>query len=272
MLIPTGNGRAREALNLTADPLGLIEPLIGVHSALNAERKIEQLREQMQKAGVKHLPPGYQMSLDAQGNSYRDYGRTLEDLTSRYLEHAEESRMKATWGERWRDLRIGKSGMTPVQFEERVMKIQQAAADANEAYEQGLKDMAAGFVKRNPNMHENVALGSYVDKQVRLELRAFAQKEGLHESGQSKIFAVNRYLREPEVAGRGQPDVRSGYNLYIDTTLALKHGETEQIMNWHRIKPGHFLMIIPNQIGGSYVIPPSSVKTSTPINHLQRKI
>lgn len=116
------------------------------------------------------------------------------------------------------------------------------------------------------NMHENVALGNYVDKQVRRDMRNFARSEGLSESGQSTLFAVNRYLKEVEAPFRGQPDIRIGRNLYSDTTLALKHGGTEQIMRWQQIRAGNYMIIRPSALGGSYVIPPSSIKIPKVVN------
>lgn len=268
ILIPQGNDGVRAILNLAADPYGLNEAIIGVHSAvahlnaIEAENRIESLRQIMTQKGIKDLPQGFQMGLDRQGRSYRDYGRTIEQLQQRYLAHSEDMRLTSTWGADYRTLRIGKSGMTVQQFEDRVIRIQQQAVDG--AYERGLDRMAKGWLPVKPGQNERMVLGNYVDVQVRKGLRYFAWTEGLSDSGSSNLFAVNRRLREPNDPLYGIPDVRLGRNLYFDTTLALKNGNTEQLMRWNGIRQGNFIIVRPTQLGGSYAVSPSSIRTPTP--------
>lgn len=70
-------------------------------------------------------------------------------------------------------------------------------------------------------------------------------------------------------------DNRLGYNLFADTTLAPKSGNTDQIMKWNAIRPdANYLIIRPSNMpgGGSYVIPRMAIQPYNPVRSTGRGV
>lgn len=257
---PVLNGRFDTALNALADVAGLLEPLSGLQGdlvrlrAAQAEQQIDTMRQAMHRAGVANVPD-YVPAWDANGNLVRDYGATVERLQESYNQHLQDVRLRETWGDNWKAVRLGNTRMTVPEFEARVLSVQQTAA--NEAYERGKQLLATGQLALK-NGDYALTLGAYIDEQVRVELRSFARSQGLPDSGASNVFAVNRQVRGSGMVGI--PDLRLGTNLMSDVTLAHKDGLTDQLRRWNVIRPNDTLIIRPSQLGGSYVVPRSTIR------------
>jgi hypothetical protein len=257
------NGNWDAALNIGADPYGVLPDLASLQqdmskmSRLQAESRINDMRQRMMEAGTKDVPTDYRQSLVEGGRIVRDYGSTVDDLQSRYEGFVRDKRLQETWGENYQGLRLGKSQMTVMEFEKRVLDVQQQAT--NRYYDKGVELIAKGDLQINGDYAQT--LGNYIDQQVRTELRFLAKGEGINDSMTSNLWAVNRSIRSDLAEGRGIPDNRLGYSLFADTTLARKNGYTEQIMKWNTIRPdANYLMVRPTQLGGSYVIPRTAIQ------------
>ncbi|WP_420998321.1 hypothetical protein ACKI2N_031945 [Cupriavidus sp. 30B13] len=240
---------------------------------MQAENRVETLRQAMADAGVKDVP-GYSESwstgADGITRNVRDYGATTENLQRVYEDFVRDQRLRETWGDDYQSLRIGKSQMTPMEFEKKVLDIHQRATDA--AYTQGVDLIAKGELEVKPGEYAK-ELGNFIDKQVRDGLRGFAKVEGLSDSAASNIWAVNRRLKSEIMPGWGIPDSRLGYNMYADTTLAMKGPYTEQIQKWNSLRPGYTIIIRPSALPGpiegtrgSYVIPRPAIPSYVPRN------
>jgi hypothetical protein len=256
------NGQWDSALNLGADPTGLLGELPDFKVSLAqlghaaARARIDDIREQLLKAGVKNVP-GY--NLDLAGKI--DFNGTTENLTRVLEDHVRDQRLRETWGENYQNIRIGKSQFTVLQFEQKVLDVHLQATDR--AYNKGVDGIADGSISVKPGDYAR-ALGSYIDEKVRFELRGFAIAEGINDSALSNIWAINRRIKSNSVAGYGVPDGRIGLNLYHDTTLARKNGYTEQIQKWNTIRQGNFIIIRPSDLGGPYVLPRTSIQPYNP--------
>jgi hypothetical protein len=137
--------------------------------------------------------------------------------------------------------------------------VQQRAT--NEAFTRGVQAIATGQLPLR-NGDYALTLGLYVDEQVRRDLRAFGAGQGLPDASSPDLFAVNR-----RVSGQGLigvPDLRLGTNLISDVSLTPKDGLTEQLQRWNLIRPNDTLIIRPEQLGGSYVVPRSTIRSGTP--------
>ncbi len=273
------NGNWDAALNIGADPFGLLPDLEGLHQDIDKLNRIQQegaindMRQRMKDAGMKDVPADYRQSLLANGSTVRDYGATIDDLQTRYEDFVRDRRLRQTWGDDYQNLRIGKSQMTVQEFEKRVLDLQQSTADR--AYEKGKEAIARG---ETPVKEGDYArrLGKYIDEQVRLDLRFFARAEDINDSMASNLWGVNRSIRSDQVDGRGIPDNRLGYNLLADTSLSPKDGNTEQLRRWNTIRPGaNYIVIRPSTMpgGGAYVVPNTTIQPyNMPSRALGRKI
>jgi hypothetical protein len=229
--------------------------LAQLHAA-QAETRIDAVREMLRQAGVKDVPTGYEMAWTTGGTTQRDYGATLDRLQQSYDAHLQNQRYVQTWGEGWQSVRIGRTQMTVPQFEQQVLQVQQQAA--NDAYARGvtLIATATGQLPLRNNDYA-LTLGLYVDDQVRTGLRDFGRLNGLPDSSASNVFAVNRQLREQGLVGI--PDLRLGRNLFSDVTLGRKDGTTEQLQRWNQMRPNDTVIVRPDKLGGSYVVPRATI-------------
>ena len=252
------------ALNAAADVLGLLEPLQALQGdldklrSLQVESKLNGMRQAMRGAGVSNVPAGYEMEIDANGTR-RDYKATLEKLTTVYEDFVRDQRLRANWGENYKTVRIGNSQMTVQEFETRTLRLQQQAA--NEAFARGKELIATGQLLTK-NGDYMLTLGTYVDRQVRIDLRDFGAAEGIADSRISNSFAVNRYIRGSGLVGI--PDLRLGTGLLSDVTLSPKDGYTDQLRRWNVIIPNDTVIMRPDQLGGAYVVPRSTIRLPIP--------
>lgn len=261
--IPIAENRGWDvALNIAADPLGLLEPYFATKAAMAQasdammKQRVDAFRQSMIDTGVKNVPEGYDRAYFAGGRQGDDYAGTLNKLASQYLDHLQDHRLREMWGNGYKDIRLGKSQMTVLEFEKWALDSQQAAVD--DAYAKGVQAIKNGEIKPEDGKYARV-LGIYIDEQARAELRRMARIEGINDSGPSKIWAINRRIKIDTVPGHGVPDNRIGYNLFADTTLARKSADSEQLQRWNTIRPGHNVIIRPTQIGGSYVVPRTQI-------------
>lgn len=151
-----------------------------------------------------------------------------------------------------------KHELRPLQVE--TLRFVQASADR--AYDHGIKLLRAG---RLPiRLSEQEALGNYIDRQVRLELRRRYNQFGIDSAGKGPV-RVNR--RENDSSGTDLtyrlPDARVG-NVAYDVTLTPKTLKTPQIRGFFNtdFRPSHVVVIRPRQIGpgNTYAIPRPEMK------------
>lgn len=246
------NGDWDAKLNLASDPFGLLGEVANLQGDLaklqriQIEDRIQTMRQGMQKLGVTGLPEGYVMGIDGS----RDYASTVARLQGAYEDHVRDQRLRAAWGEDYATVRIGRSQMTVLDFEKKVLDLQQRATDA--AYKEAVALIGSGELPLKNNDYA-LTVGTYVDTQVRAQLRFMGRAEGLPDSSSSVLWAVNRRITDGQQIGI--PDHRIGTNLYADTSLTRKQPDSEQLQRWNRIRSGSFLIIRPTELGGSYAIP-----------------
>jgi hypothetical protein len=256
------NNNWDNALNLGADPLGLLGEVPSIMNDLNrlsqiqAKKQVDTMRDTMIKAGVKDVPTGYEYYINASGSGI-DFRGTAERLGTVYESHVRDQRLRETWGDDYQSLRFGKSSMTVLELEKKVLDVHLQATDR--AYEKGVDLIASGELAVKDGQYART-LGNFIDDQVRLRLRDLAKAEGINDSPMSNIWAINRRIKSDSVAGYGIPDGRIGLNIFHDTTLARKDGYTPQLSKWNAIRPGNFLIIRPTELGGPYVVPRQSIQ------------
>jgi hypothetical protein len=256
------------ALNMAADPLGLLEPYYGTKAAVAQasdamlKQRVDEFRLGMIEAGVKDVPKTYERAYFAGGQQGNDYAGTLDKLANKYFDHLQDVRLREMWGDNYKDIRLGKSQMNVHEFERWVLDSQQRAVDR--AYTQGLNAIKRGDIKIIDGTYAT-SLGNFIDKLARDDLRRLARAEGISEQGPSRIWAINRRISISSIPASGIPDNRIGYNLFADTTLARKSADTPQIQKWNTIRPGYNVIIRPTQVGGSYVIPRHQIPLYTPL-------
>jgi hypothetical protein len=261
---PVVNGGFAAALNAAADVLGLFTPIremqeaAGQVDAKQTESKINAMRQAMRNGGMANVPDGFEKMWVNEGGVMRtapDYGATIDKLSKAYEGFVQDKRLRDNWGPNYENLRLGNSKMTVLEFETRTLRIQQQAT--NEAYERGVKAIATGQLPLK-NGDYALTLGSYIDVQVRIQLRDFGKFEGLPDSGSSVVFAVNRIIRNG--GSIGFPDLRVGAGLLSDVSLARKDGTTEQLRRWNAIVPNDTVIIRPAKLGGAYVVPRDTIQ------------
>jgi hypothetical protein len=264
------NNNWDNAMNLAADPFGLLGEVPGIIDELGrmsqaqAKSQVDAMREAMIKAGVKNVPDGYDSYIGSSGSGI-DFKATLERLGNVYEGHIRDQRLRETWGDDYESIRVGKSNMTVLEFEKKVLDVHLQATDR--AYEKGVDLIASGELAVKDGQYART-LGSFIDDQVRLRLRDMAKAEGINDSSTSNIWAINRRIKNDVVDGYGIPDGRIGFNIFHDTTLARKDGYTPQLSKWNEIRPGNFLIIRPTELGGPYVVPRQSIQPYVPMPKL----
>ena len=157
----------------------------------------------------------------------RDYQATAQRLQSDYNAFLQDRRLRATWGENYRNIRIGNQNMTVQEFERHMINLQYQAV--NDAYQEALELESQGKLRRPHEISLNMAIGRHVDRLSRQILRNALTHLGINESQSSQIAAINRYLTSPDSDRYGIPDARLGENFYLDSTLAFKNPNTRQI-------------------------------------------
>lgn len=140
----------------------------------------------------------------------------------------------------------------PLQVE--ILRFTQQRAD--QAYTDGIKLLRAG--KLNIRLSEQEALGNFIDRKVRFDLRKQFDQYGIDAAGRGPV-RVNR--RENDSSGSELsfrlPDARVG-DIAYDVTLTQKTLNTPQVRGFFNtdFKPSHVVIIRPHQVGlhASYVI------------------
>ncbi len=124
------------------------------------------------------------------------------------------------------------------------------------AYERGLRLLKAGGLP--VRLSEQEALGNYIDREVRRDLRFRYNQSEIDSAGKGPV-RVNR--RENDTSGSDttfrQPDARVGSVAY-DVTLTRKTLQTAQVRGFFAtdFQPGQVVIVRPRQIGSdsTYVI------------------
>lgn len=145
-----------------------------------------------------------------------------------------------------------KGDIRPLQVE--TIRFVQRQADT--AYIDGLRQLRAGRLK--VRLSEQEALGNFIDRQVRADLRLRYTRFQIDSAGKGPV-RVNR--REDDKSGTDltyrRPDARIG-NMALDVTLTRKTLSTPQVRGFFAtdFRPNHVVIIRPSQIGAepSYVI------------------
>jgi hypothetical protein len=124
------------------------------------------------------------------------------------------------------------------------------------AYADGLKLLQSGRLRAGPTA--SMALGNYVDRRVRSELRENYRRYGIDAAAKQGPVRVNRreYDSSSELS-YFQPDSRVG-RVAFDVTLARKTAGTAQVRGFFStdFQPTHVVIVRPTQLGKghSYVI------------------
>ena len=264
------NNNWDNAMNMAADPFGLLGEVPGIMDDLGrmsetqAKNQVDAMRVSMIKAGVKNVPTDHEYYISNSGSGI-DFKGTVERLGNVYEGHIRDQRLRETWGDDYESIRVGKSKMTVLEFEKKVLDVHLQMTDV--AYEQGVDLIAKGKLAFKDGQYART-LGSFIDEQVRDQLRSFAKVENINDGPMSNIWAINRRIKSDTVAGYGIPDGRIGFNIFHDTTLARKDGYTPQLSKWNAIRPGNFLIIRPTELGGPYVVPRQSIQPYMPMRNL----
>ncbi|WP_217907534.1 DUF4214 domain-containing protein [Massilia sp. BJB1822] len=264
------NNNWDNAMNIASDPFGLVGEVPGIIDELarmsqaKAKNQVDAMRKAIIKAGVKNVPTDYEYYISNSGSGI-DFRGTAERLGNVYESHVRDQRLRETWGDDYESIRVGKSKMTVLEFEKRVLDVHLQAT--NRAYGKGVDLIANGELAVKDGQYART-LGSFIDDQVRLRLRDMAKAEGINDSSISNIWAINRRIKNDLVEGYGIPDGRIGFNIFHDTTLARKDGYTPQLSKWNAIRPGNFLIIRPTELGGPYVVPRQSIQPYVPMPKL----
>ncbi len=259
------NGNWEGALNMAADPFGLLGELPGLQGDLarlnqgQAKSRIDDMRQRMIDAGVKNVPD-YSYYISSKGSGI-DFQATADNLGRTYEDHVRDQRLRETWGDDYQNVRIGKSQMTVLEFEKKVLDVHLQATDR--AYAKAV-DMVANGELEVPDGQFARTVGNEIDKLVRFELRGLAAAEGINDSSTSNIWAINRRIKSDFVESYGIPDGRVGSNIYHEPKLARKTGSPPQISKWNAIREGNFLIIRPTELGGPYVIPRATIQPYVP--------
>lgn len=130
------------------------------------------------------------------------------------------------------------------------------------AYKQGLASLQNGHLK--PRLSNEEALGNFVDRQVRKDLRDRYNEVGINSAGPGPV-RVNR--RENNSSGGDltyrRPDARVK-DIALDVTLTRKTFKTPQVRGFFNtdFHPKQVIIIRPRQLGGeyTYAIPRSETK------------
>ncbi|MYM32227.1 hypothetical protein GTP58_28220 [Duganella sp. CY15W] len=264
------NNNWDNALNLAADPFGWLGEVpsivdeLGRMSQTQAKVQVDAMREAMTKLGVKNVPTDYEYYINNSGTGI-DFKGTAEHLGNVYEGYVRDQRLRETWGDGYESIRVGKSQMTVLEFEKKVLDVHLQATDR--AYAKGVDLIASGELAVKDGQYART-LGSFVDDQVRLRLRDMAKAEDINNSSMSNIWAINRRIKNDIVDGYGISDGRIGFNIFHDTTLARKDGYTPQLSKWNTIRPGNFLIIRSTELGGPYVVPRQSIQPYAPMPKL----
>ena len=189
-----------------------------------------------------------------------DYASTLSDLQNRYEDFRRDLRLRESWGDDYRNIRIGRNQMTVLEFERTMLNAQQRAIDA--AFDEGRELIARGKIPVERGYAQT--LGVFIDDRVRDALRVTANAIGVSESQDSTRLAVNRRISNITDNLYGLPDLRLGANIYSDTTLASKDPNTRQVRIWDYINRGHYLILRPSGWGGPYALPRDQVMPYNP--------
>jgi hypothetical protein len=62
----------------------------------------------------------------------------------------------------------------------------------------------------------------------------------------------------------GIPDLKLGIALLSDVSLVRKDGLTDQLRRWNTIVANDTVIVRPDQLGGSYVVPRTSIRPLLP--------
>lgn len=126
----------------------------------------------------------------------------------------------------------------------------------NTAYDEGAKQYDAGFL--DERLPRQLAIGRYVDGEVRKNLREFYHSLEISINSESIIRVNNRaYDTSNSPASYRVPDARVG-NLAFDVSLEAKKPSKDQIRDFFSadFRPIGVVIVRPNQLGNnsSYVI------------------
>lgn len=127
---------------------------------------------------------------------------------------------------------------------------------ANIAYEEGLSLLKAG---RLPiRLSESEALGNYIDRSVREQLRLRFSWMSLNLAQNGPVRAnANEYITSGGDLTYRRPDARVG-NIAFDVTLTAKNQKTAQVIGFFNtdFRPSHVIIIRPRQLGNgaSYIL------------------
>lgn len=118
------------------------------------------------------------------------------------------------------------------------------------AYAEGVKMFEAG--RMLPKLSRNEAIGNFVDRRVRVELRNFFRGNGIPDALGTPV-RVNRRAYEASEGSFTVPDSRVG-NVAFDVTLTRKTLSTAQVRGFFRsdFQPMAVVIVRPSQLGANH--------------------
>ena len=144
-----------------------------------------------------------------------------------------------------------KGDTRPLQVE--TMRFVQNRADA--AYEEAVALLKAGRLK--PKLSDREALGNYIDRQVRRDLRARYVQLGIDPANGEVRVNRREYDTSSDERTYRRPDARVG-DVALDVTLTRKTLATAQVQEFFSadFRPSQVVIIRPRQVGAdaTYVI------------------
>lgn len=124
------------------------------------------------------------------------------------------------------------------------------------AYADGLKLLQSG--KLPPHPTAPLALGNYIDRRVRRELRQHYDMYGINSAGKGPVRVNRREYDSSSESTYRQPDSRIG-QVAFDVTLQRKGPGTDQVRGFFStdFKPSYVIIVRPSQLGANhtYAIP-----------------
>lgn len=227
------NAPGRAILAVADSMLGLTGPA-NVSTRIFLEDRSRQL-----KAQIKAIDPNWVYDAISPTDAFGNEIVTIEGLTNtvnglRFQRAATYARVKGNYG--------------PLKVE--TLRFVQQRTDS--AYEEGEALLKAG--KLTPRLSEREALGNYVDRRVREDLREHYNEYGISSSGKGPV-RVNR--REDDTSGNDRtyrrPDSRVD-DVAFDMTLSRKTWETPQVRGFFNtdFRPSQVVIIRPSQLGANH--------------------
>lgn len=184
------------------------------------------------EAQIQTIEPGYKYLRPRDNQTLQGYAAEINQLR---------------WDRAGTFLRV-KGELKPLQVE--TLRLMQESADR--AYDRGMKFLR---IERLPmRLSEREALGNFIDREVRTELRERFGRQGIfrHGEGKVRVNGNEKNSTGTDLAFR-RPDARIG-DIAFDVTLTQKSLKTPQVRGFFLTDfgPSHVIVVRPRQEGANH--------------------